>query len=84
MIDDVNHALGSTLTWEMIGQWLDPHISERKFKSYKSLFNNFRVGLIIPSISEVHFNAINIAIDNNSPHFITASHIMTLYMTLRT
>ena len=75
MIQYANHAHGSTLTWDMIGQWLDPHISERKLKSYKSFFNNFRVGkhhLIMPDIGEAHFNVIDISIDNSSPDFITA------------
>ena len=59
----------------MIGQWLDPNISERKFNRFKSSFENFRVGkhqLIIPDISEAHFNVIDISIDNNSPDFVTA------------
>ena len=54
---------------------LDPHISERKLKSYKSFFNNSRVrkhSLIIPDISEAHFNVIDISIDKNSPHFLTS------------
>ena len=44
MIHDVNHALESIPTPEMIGTWLDPHISDRKLKSYKSFFNNIKVG----------------------------------------
>ena len=66
MIRDVNFALRSTLTWEMIGTWLDCETSDRKLKSYKSFFNNFKVGkhkLIIPDMSEAHFNVIDIAID---------------------
>ena len=44
MIDNINHALASTLTQGMIGQSLDPHISERIFNLFKSSFKNFRVG----------------------------------------
>ena len=43
MINDFNYALGSTLTREMIRTRLDPNVSERKLKSYKS-FHKFRAG----------------------------------------
>ena len=37
MMNDVDYALRSTLTWEMIASWFDPEFSDRNLKSYNLL-----------------------------------------------
>ena len=73
-IDGVNFALGSTLSWSMFCNWLQPKQSTQKIKSLHESFADFQFGkhqIIIPDIIPPHFHVIDVSIDFKSANVIT-------------